>query len=146
VLHALFQYSRDIRREKQHEFLGSATSNVTIINGGTAANIIPAECTAIIDRRVLPGETNEVVIQELLDLLYSKVENVDFELINLSFLPASIIDENHEFVQKALNAIDSYHETTEIKAFKATCEAPFFSIEKNIPTIIYGPGTLDQAH
>ena len=33
-----------------------------------------------------------------------------------------------------------------IKAFDATCEAPFFAVDKNVPTVIVGPGSLAQAH
>lgn len=145
LLSPLFEYSKDIRRTKQHDFLGSAKSNVTIINGGTAPNIIPDECTAIIERRLLPGETNEMVLEEYQDLLSNQID-VDFELTNQTFLPASLIDRNHELVQTVFNIAKSHKEGTEITSFKATCEAPFFSVEKNIPTIIYGPGCLSEAH
>jgi acetylornithine deacetylase/succinyl-diaminopimelate desuccinylase-like protein len=33
-----------------------------------------------------------------------------------------------------------------VGTFSATCEAPFFSIDKGIPTVIFGPGSLTQAH
>jgi len=28
----------------------------------------------------------------------------------------------------------------------ATCEAPFFSVDRGIPTVVFGPGSLQQAH
>ena len=41
--------------------LGCATVSVGTIAGGSAANIVPARCEAVLDRRTLPGETTASV-------------------------------------------------------------------------------------
>jgi acetylornithine deacetylase/succinyl-diaminopimelate desuccinylase-like protein len=33
-----------------------------------------------------------------------------------------------------------------IKAFEATCEAPFFAVDRGIPTLVFGPGSIRHAH
>lgn len=146
LLSILFQYSRDIKIEKRHDFLGSARSNVTVIKGGVAANIIPDKCTAVIDRRVLPGETRESILKEYKELFFKKAKNIDYEIENTTFLASSLINENHILPQTVFEIAKEHKQNVKIKAFEATCEAPFFSVEKNIPTVIYGPGTLKQAH
>jgi acetylornithine deacetylase/succinyl-diaminopimelate desuccinylase family protein len=45
--------------------LGGPTVNVGVIRGGAAANIVPAECVATIDLRLVPGQTPEGVVEEL---------------------------------------------------------------------------------
>lgn len=145
LLPVLFEWGSQIKKQKNHEILGSALSNVTTIRGGTAGNIIPDECVVEVDRRLLPGETKEKVYQEYIDLLSSQSE-VNYEFENYAFLPASIIDKDHTFVQSIYNIVNQHKEDVKIKSFEATCEAPFFSVEKGIPTIILGPGSLSQAH
>jgi len=144
LLSALFEYSAKIKKTKQHRLLGSAKSNVTMINGGTAPNIIPEECNITIERRLLPSETNETVLKEYKKLL--DVQDVKYKIENTTFLSSSLIDKNHELVNKVYYITEKHKKDTKITAFKATCEAPFFSVEKSIPTIIYGPGELSEAH
>ncbi|GIO20229.1 acetylornithine deacetylase [Oceanobacillus oncorhynchi subsp. incaldanensis] len=145
LLPLLFDWGRRIKKEKINKFLGSALSNVTTIHGGTAGNIIPDECIVEIDRRLLPGETIEEVNEEYTKILTHEGE-VDFELENYIFLPASLIEKDHHFVKFIYDTTKKYNEKVKIKSFEATCEAPFFSINKGIPTIIFGPGSLSQAH
>lgn len=139
----------DVIKERKDQTLGAALLNITQINGGTAANVIPEECTVVLDRRLLPGEQEEEVKGEIVQSL-SKVQEetgFSFELKTDSFLPASQISEGHPFV-KALERVSQQVNTEpiSIKVFGATCEAPFFAVHKQIPTIVCGPGELEQAH
>lgn len=147
LLPYLFTYGERLRKMRVHDFLGSAISNVNTIRGGTVANIIPDECVVEIDRRVLPSENIEDVTKEYIEVLdhAAKEEGVEYEFYNYAFLGASFIDKEHPLVKITKEIADKY-KTTKITSFEATCEAPFFSVEKNIPTIIFGPGSLAEAH
>lgn len=144
LLPDLFRWGIDIKKEKQNKLLGNAFSNITMIRGGTAANIIPDMCEVEIDRRLLPGETEEQVFLEYDNLLKNK--NIPYELENYTFLPASLIDDKHPFVKKVHQIVLKYNKNSEVNVFGACCEAAFFSIHNQIPTIIYGPGSLKEAH
>lgn len=146
LLIELFHYSCQVKLKEQHELLGTATSNITMIEGGIAGNIIPNECSVIIDRRILPGETEESIKKEYEDLLLKRDTSIKYELETLTYVPPSIIDSNHELVKIVYEVGKRCKSDIQIKDFEATCEAPFFSVMKGIPTIIYGPGKLDQAH
>jgi acetylornithine deacetylase len=52
-----------------HPLLGHPTVSVDVIRGGSSPWIVPDSCRIILDRRTLPGETQEVVQQELNNLL-----------------------------------------------------------------------------
>lgn len=45
--------------------LGNPTVAVTMIDGGTGGNVIPAHCTIQVGRRVSPGEDSEAVYEQL---------------------------------------------------------------------------------
>lgn len=144
ILSTLFQYSDNIRKLKPHNFFGSATSNVTTIEGGITENIIPNSCSIIVDRRLLPGETNEEVLEEYNELLSDT--NIKYEIDTKTFVSSFLLDKDHSLVKRVYDIVEKNQESVKIKAFEATCEAPFFAVDKGIPTIIYGPGSLDQAH
>lgn len=146
LLPSIFEYGHQIKTQKQHEFLGQASSNVTTIDGGITGNAIPDECVITIDRRILPGETAESVLKEYHDLLKEKAPDVEYEIETSSYQPSSLIEKNHELVQTVYETAKKRNNNVQIKDFEATCEAPYFSLKKNIPTIIYGPGKLEQAH
>lgn len=146
ILPCLFEYSHQIKIQKQHEFLGKASSNVTTIEGGITGNIIPDECSITIDRRILPHETEESVLQEYHELIKTEAPNVEYEMETSSYQPPSLTEKSHELVQTVYETVKKQKSNVRLKDFEATCEAPYFSVMKNIPTIIYGPGKLDQAH
>lgn len=148
LLPYIFSYGENLRLRKSDQFLGSAISNLTTIHGGVAGNIIPDSCIAEIDRRVLPGETLGSVTEEYENMLNqaAEIEKVEYKLENYTFLAASLIDREHELVKTVKEVSKKYKENSTITSFEATCEAPFFSIDKEIPTIILGPGSLKEAH
>lgn len=55
----------------------------TIIHGGVKENIIPSECEAVFDCRILPGQTPEQAIEEIKTLLkdVTDFEKLEFETI-----------------------------------------------------------------
>lgn len=133
---------------KHHELLGNASMLVTTINGGSAPNIVPQSCSIEIDRRVLPGERRNEINDSLQRALHGIGLNPqqDYSLENYLFIPASAIEESHPLVEAACQVVDSVTGAARKTIFDATCEAPFFSVGCQIPTIIMGPGDLAQAH
>ena len=58
------------------------TVTPTMINGGVKENIIPSECEAVFDCRVLPGQTPESAKTEIMSLLKNvPLEKLEFETI-----------------------------------------------------------------
>lgn len=148
ILPALEQHRGDVEAI-EHPLLGNASMIITTINGGTAPNIVPQHCDIEIDRRLVPGEDRQQIANNIHRAIreYNERELIEYELDNYLFIPASDIAENHELTLTALETVSRF---TEKKAtpqiFEATCEAPFFSVTSNIPTLIMGPGGLAQAH
>ncbi|KFC09262.1 acetylornithine deacetylase [Trabulsiella guamensis ATCC 49490] len=135
-------------KQKTHALLGNASMLVTTITGGSAPNIVPQSCFIEIDRRVLPGETRNDINASLLTALQPAglTSKKDYSLENYLFIPASAIDATHPLVDAAERAVTAVTGSAKKTVFEATCEAPFFSVGCQIPTLIVGPGDLSQAH
>ncbi|POT59897.1 acetylornithine deacetylase [Citrobacter amalonaticus] len=135
-------------KQKYHPLLGNASMLVTTINGGSAPNIVPQSCSIEIDRRVLPGELRNEINSSLQDALMVDGLSMeqDYSLDNYLFIPASSIEESHPLTETACRVVNAITGNAKKTIFDATCEAPFFSVGCQIPTIILGPGDLSQAH
>ena len=132
-----------------HPLLGPATCNVGVIRGGVQVNFVPDECAIEIDRRMLPGETAAGVLahyQSILDVL--KKQHADLDAM---MEPPMLVDE----------ALETSADSAIARAACSTLRAmglddtpggvPFCSdasklSRAGIPTIIFGPGSIDRAH
>ncbi len=148
ILPAL-EHHRYLVEEIEHPLLGNASIIITTIKGGTAPNIVPQHCDIEIDRRLIPGENQQEIEQKIHQAIadYNEQELIEYELDNYLFIPASDISKDHELTVLALDAVSRFTKRdAQPQIFEATCEAPFFSVTSNIPTLIMGPGGLAQAH
>ena len=143
VVSTLKSYRKSLSAVR-HPILGSASAGVTLIKGGSAANVVPAQCEIVMDRRLLPGESRESIdagLRRCLDAC-----GVAYELENESWLDASLTPPDHPMIERLRDAVTGTTGACEIGVFPATCEAPFFSLQRGIPTAIFGPGSIAQAH
>jgi acetylornithine deacetylase/succinyl-diaminopimelate desuccinylase family protein len=134
----------------QHPLLGSPTLNVGVIDGGVQVNFVPARCGIELDRRLLPGESASNVVEyyrRLLQMLSREHQGFDAEIEE----PLLLVDEALE------TPVDSAVVTTAQRASRSLglqpepCGVPFGSdasklSRAGIPTIVFGPGSIDQAH
>jgi acetylornithine deacetylase/succinyl-diaminopimelate desuccinylase family protein len=147
IIHALEEYSETLPRRK-HNLLGSPTVSIGTIIGGTSTSIVPDSCTIRIDRRTLPNESVQSVDEELRQIIDNLTIN-DNELhvdIGRYFTEdASEVDERSEIVlklQQACKLLLGFGPS--ICGFEATSDAG--DLCESMPTIMFGPGSLSQAH
>ena len=136
-------------RQRAHPVLGRGSLTVSIIKGGTAVNIVPEICEIEIDRRTFPNETLEAVQAEIEDCLrsVSVLDGTSYTLESYQSVPATLIDREAPLVKRLAGVTEQIQKAEPVVAsFDATCEAPFLSVQKGIPTVIFGPGDLKQAH
>ena len=134
------KYARRLAR-KRHPLLGSPTVSVGVISGGTQANIVPDECTVVVDRRTLPGETEASVWRELRTLLNaSGLEATCVDDKQAPCLPLET-DPKHPLVRRFLQSVGQ----TRPAGVHYFCDAAVLA-ESGIPSIAFGPGDIAQAH
>ena len=132
-----------------HPLLGPATCNIGVIRGGVQINLVPASCEIEIDRRLLPDETPATALshyQQLIDDVSSQTPNMQAILHEplLTDLPLET-DPNSPAVRTMTGVL------ARLGLDSAVCGVPFCSDASKfgaigIPSIILGPGSIDQAH
>jgi acetylornithine deacetylase/succinyl-diaminopimelate desuccinylase-like protein len=128
-------------RRRRHPLLGRATVSVGKIDGGTQANIVPDRCTALVDRRTLPGETEIGVAREIQALLRRR--KLKARLLNGKLAPCLPMetDPRLPLVQQFLRSTGRSRPA----GVDYFCDASILS-RGGIPSIVFGPGDIAQAH
>ncbi|MFT5471470.1 MAG: acetylornithine deacetylase/succinyl-diaminopimelate desuccinylase family protein [Verrucomicrobiales bacterium] len=138
-----------LAKREPHPLVGPPTCSIGVIAGGAQVNFVPEHCEITLDRRMLPGETAEGVIahyEHLLDRVRS--ENPD---IDVKIQPPYLADEAMETPADAevVNAMSRV--LAELGHDPEPCGVPFGCdcsklSRAGIPSVIFGPGSIDQAH
>ena len=125
------------------------TVHTGVVHGGTALNIVPRDCSFDFEFRYLPGHDPDALFAELRGFAEGTLEpamqtvapETGFAWEELSGFPGLDTPEDAEIVQlgKALSGANAVAKV----AFGA--EAGLYQ-EAGIPTIVCGPGSIDQAH
>lgn len=133
----------------QHPLLGPATCNIGRIRGGEQINFVPDRCEIEIDRRILPGESCESVLghyQALLDRIAAEDPDFDAEMHPpmLTDVPLET-DKDCQAVQTMASVLrDLGLDAGPIGVPFCSDASKFGAID--IPSMILGPGSIDQAH
>lgn len=135
--------------EHPHPLLGPATCNVGVVRGGVQINFVPDRCTIEIDRRMLPGETCELVLEHYQRLVDSVVaEHPGMEAVMhppmLTDVPLETSPNSQAAQQMARILADMDLDPTLIGVPFCSDASKFGAL--GIPSIILGPGSIDQAH
>jgi succinyl-diaminopimelate desuccinylase len=136
-------------RAQSHPLVGHASLSVTRIAGGIADNVVPENCELMLDRRLLPGETLDAALDELLALLKraKRDHGVDAEIaaIRTKAGPTETAVDD-PFVRNAV-AISRAHGVTfpQPGGLTGGCDLVHFH-NVGAVGIVLGPGSLDVAH
>jgi acetylornithine deacetylase len=65
VITALDEFDRTVLRRRVHPLLGPASMHCSLISGGSGLSTYAAECVLKVERRTLPDESPEVVLDEV---------------------------------------------------------------------------------
>lgn len=143
------QLNREIQ-ERTHPLFGAATVTATTIHGGIKVNVVPDHCEIMVDRRLIPGETREQCIREIktmLEKLKQEDEEMNCAYEVTTFCPPGGISEREVIVSLLKKEITGIlGQKAVVKGFEATCEASLLMEGTGIPTVIFGPGSIRQAH
>ncbi|MCV7229194.1 M20 family metallopeptidase [Mycolicibacterium komossense] len=126
-----------------HPLLGTPTCNVGVIDGGTAPNIVASSCVLRVDRRVLPGATEEQALAGLIRLMDGAAPDIERTVDVLAFAAGSELAVDHPFVGLVRAAAENQ---PPVRGLYLGTDARFLRNELGIPTVVYGPGSMTVAH
>lgn len=135
---------------RRHPYLPPPTLNIGKIQGGSQWNIVPEWCKVEMDRRLIPGETREMAMDEIrrvLDDFSIQVEPLQYELFSSGDVAANIdTPPDNEFVRQAEKTLyDLTNEQRRLTGYVQTSDGRWFARD-GIPVIIFGPSDPAVAH
>jgi len=146
VVNTLEDYLTELEKRKDG-LVGNPTINVSVIKGGTKTNVVPESCTITVDRRLLPKENPKIALEEIRKLLASKTRLKNLEYRVALEREGAIIKESEPIVKLTRNAVQEVTgKQPKITGCMATTDMAFLVNQGKIPTVVYGPGSLEQAH
>lgn len=121
---------KNFRYEKTSPILGSVKMSVTLINAGTQHNVVPNECSFVVDVRTNEHYSNRQACEIITELIDSEVKPRSFRL-NSSSIPV-----RHPIVQRGISLGLNYYgsPTTSDQAV-----IPY-------PSVKIGPGDSARSH
>ncbi len=145
----------------EHPRLGSGIRALTdiISDPYPGYSVIPALCRVTYDRRLLPGETPQSVLGEIIH--HPSLAGMPFEarlatgehktytgqtLQGEKFFPAWELDESYSLSEKCLRAVCSAGIDARIGSYQFCTNAAYSAGVANIPTIGFGPAAEGDAH
>jgi acetylornithine deacetylase/succinyl-diaminopimelate desuccinylase family protein len=135
--------------ERADRWVGSPTINVSKIEGGTQVNLVPDRARLLLDRRMIPGETWENVHAEMEAIIARVRERFADARIRqdepLMVDPCLETDPEHPLVKTAVEIAGRIGEGAERCGVPYCTDASKLS-DAGTPTLVAGPGSIDQAH
>ncbi len=132
-----------------HPLLGSSTVNVGVIHGGAQVNFVPDGCAIEIDRRLIPGETQAQILEhygQMLAELNRAHPTLDavMEAPMLADVPLATPPESAP-ARLAATLLGEMGLDAKLAGVPFGSDASKLS-RSGIPSIVFGPGSIDQAH
>jgi acetylornithine deacetylase len=152
VLQVLELYARDVVPTLgSHPLVGHPTLSVGLISGGISVNTVPDRATIEIDRRVLPGEDPQAAFDHAIEFVNSRVM-VGTPVVHdppFMFTRGLPDDKNGELADR-LGSVIREHTGPAAEAGQSIgvpfgTDAPHYAAT-GCPTVVFGPGSIDQAH
>lgn len=151
LLRRVREYSDDLARRKAHQLLGHGLCTVTMVSGGVEHNAVPDVCEVTLDRRLVPGETQDGVASEVRKMIERVAADhpgitADIVTLHRPFEPSEI-SADIPFVTAAAEAVASV--TGEPARMYGT---PYGSDVRNLvndagmEAITFGAGDVRLAH
>lgn len=127
--------------------LGNPSLTITMIDGGEQPNMIPQKCSIVVDRRLVSNETTGGAMKELYKKLETIAEENELavEVKLISQYPPTSTPREDPLVVSCCKAQQEVLGKVDVGAFKGGCDMWSFR-EKNVPTVIIGPGKLEDTH
>ncbi|UCH33101.1 MAG: M20/M25/M40 family metallo-hydrolase, partial [Armatimonadota bacterium] len=128
-----------------HEVLGAPSFNLGALCGGDRANRVPDRCTAAVDVRVVPPATADEVVDRVEGLL-CEPQWQGITARTTKYGGPLDTDREAASVRALLAAARETGRDAGVVSWRAWTEAERFQAQLGIDAVVFGPGSLAQAH
>jgi len=150
VLEMLASHSAWLQAEPGDAELGHGSLSVGTIQGGTQENIVPDHCTIEVDHRILPGVSPEDAARPLREAMATWPEDPAAAVrptqpdVDLAF-PGLGLCADAPIVCTVIAAVRGVVPRASATVAHYATDAGFYHAA-GIPAIVFGPGSIHQAH
>ena len=141
-------YEVRLKQRLAHPLLGHGSFHAGTIEGGSAPSVYPDRCTLMLERRTLPNETTEAVLEEF-EAMLKGVRRVfpDMRATLTPGLdrPGTEVPVDSTLVQGLLGASRDAGLDERVEGMTAWVDAALLNVA-GIPAVCFGPGSIAQAH
>jgi succinyl-diaminopimelate desuccinylase len=135
--------------EREHPLTGRALLTPAIISGGTAPNLVPDCAEVVFDRRIAPGESVDGALAAIDEVIAWCAESGHELLREEPFvdLPPVEVASNEPIIAVTESAVEAVvgRRLTATGVPYGT-DASNLTGRGSIPSVVVGPGSIDQAH
>ena len=133
--------------DSPHRLTGAGLLTATEMHGGVAPNVVPDQCSVRFDRRLVPGETPAAAlaqVDEVLEELRRKEGVQTTRSEPWLHLPPVEMPEDHPLVRLTEQGTSAARGSAHGVPY--CTDANVLTGEAGIPSVVIGPGSIDQAH
>jgi len=148
IVSSLEVLANNLKSQMAHPVLGNATFAVVQIKGGTASNIIPDCCTIQIERRLMPDEDVDTVKKTIESVVCDAVAGTiksSPEITWTQFYPSMETHDSLPDIVALDIALKSVTGSATYDAVAYATNGGFYS-QAGIPCVVFGPGSIADAH
>jgi succinyl-diaminopimelate desuccinylase len=139
-----FDCAQDGIYVQPHPMLGLCSMSINTISGGKAMNVVPDRCTVGIDIRTLPGQSHEIIVNDIKQI-FKKLKQqclmFDAEVSVDRAVEAIETNPDCAFVRDFCATVG----VNQTKAVGFTTDAPYLK-PLGAPIVIFGPGKPELCH
>jgi len=136
--------------QRAHDLLGSPKFHTSKIIGGQDWSIVPDRCRLMVERRTLPGETPADVVEEI----RAAISSANARFPNIRAKAKLVFERSPLETSRNENVVRAVAEAVEGATMREPqfdgmpywSDASIFSNRGNIPSVLFGPGSIRNAH
>lgn len=137
-------------RTISHDLVGAASLTIVGVSGGVADNVVPDACDFVLDRRMVPGEDEAIVLKDLQTMIDAAARDAGTKAEIIGYKPttgaASETRADHPIVAAAQSACLTHNgRHTPIGGFQGGCDLVHFR-SLGARGVVIGAGSLEVAH
>lgn len=148
LLAELDAFEEKVLVTRTHPLLGRASLHASLVHGGIGMSTYPDRCMLSIERRTVPGESIESVIEEVREAfarISARRPSFDASVRLITAQGPSDVSPGAPVVQSLARAIEGEGMTMAIEGMSAWTDAAILNAA-GIPAICFGPGDIKLAH
>ena len=148
VLAELDRLENDVLPRKTHRLLGRGSLHASSIEGGSGLSTYPDRCVLIIERRTLPGDTEETAmneVREACDRVRATRPSLSAQIRLIESQLPSDVSADAPVVGMLRSAMVAEGLDVSVEGMSAWTDAAILN-GAGIPAICFGPGDISLAH